>query len=252
MVMKKSYLIFLLINLGLILGIATYFLVISPHRSGSATPTATDQTTPIPVSQNAATDPSQTGGRSVSTSRQFQLETDLAQANNNQQKGETVKTLADFTPLANTAATLKTNRGDIKLILYPDKAPLTVTNFLTLAQDGYFDDLKFHRVIANFMAQTGDPYSKDPKYKDLVGTGGPGYRIEDEFVPTLTHDAAGVLSMANTGQPHTGGSQFFITFEATPWLDGKHAVFGKVADDASLQVLKTIQQDDVIFSITVE
>jgi cyclophilin family peptidyl-prolyl cis-trans isomerase len=102
------------------------------------------------------------------------------------------------------------------------------------------------------MAQTGDPYSKDDTKSGLVGTGGPGYTIQDEFSPELKHDAAGVVSMANIGQPHTGGGQFFITFAATPWLDGQHAVFGKVTAADSLSVLQSIKQNDVIFSVDFE
>lgn len=160
-----------------------------------------------------------------------------------------MKTLADFTPLSAKTATLRTNRGDITFELYADQTPLTVTNFLTLAQEGYYDNIKFHRVIENFMAQTGDPYSKSPESAALVGTGGPGYTIADEFIPELKHDTMGVVSMANTGQPGTGGSQFFITFVPTPWLDGKHTVFGKVTDQNSLTVLQQIKQDDVIFGV---
>ena len=187
-----------------------------------------------------------TTSTSNAASDQFNLETDLSTI---QQNGEAMKTLADFAPITAATATLHTNRGDISFELYADQAPLTVTNFLTLAKEGYYDNQKFHRVIDQFMAQTGDPYSKDSSMAGLVGTGGPGYTIEDEFDATLKHDAAGVVSMANVGQPNTGGSQFFITFAATSWLDGKHAVFGRVTDSKSLQVLQSIKQDDVIFGV---
>jgi cyclophilin family peptidyl-prolyl cis-trans isomerase len=118
------------------------------------------------------------------------------------------------------SATIKTAGGDIVLRLYADKAPNTVNNFVFLARDGYYDGVIFHRVIENFMAQTGDPTG--------AGTGGPGYKFEDEFHPDLRHDGPGVLSMANSG-PGTNGSQFFITHIETDWLDDKHSVFGYVS-----------------------
>lgn len=158
-----------------------------------------------------------------------------------------MKTLADFEPITATQATIKTSKGDIVVELYPDKVPLTVTNFLTLAKSGYYDGIKFHRIIEDFMAQVGDPLTKDDSKQALWGTGGPGYTIADEFDPTLKHDSEGVLSMANAG-PNTGGSQFFITYEATPWLDGKHAVFGKVT--SGMDVLRSLQIGDQITGIT--
>ncbi|MCL2110563.1 peptidylprolyl isomerase [Microgenomates group bacterium] len=193
--------------------------------------------------------PSQSPSTSINN-EEVSISTESADNLSSNQNGGAVKTLADFTPINATSAVISTNRGNIKVDLYPDKVPLTVTNFLTLAQEGFYDNIKFHRVIDNFMAQAGDPNSRDEKNTSLVGTGGPDYRIEDEFDESLIHDSAGILSMANTGQPHTGGSQFFITFEPTPWLDGQHAVFGKVADEQSLRVLQSIKQGDVIFSIT--
>ena len=116
-------------------------------------------------------------------------------------------------------ATIATDLGDIVVELYADGAPVTVNNFVFLARDGYYDGVTFHRVIPDFMAQTGDPTG--------TGRGGPGYKFADEFGPGLRHDGPGVLSMANAG-PGTNGSQFFITHRATPHLDGKHAVFGRV------------------------
>ncbi len=163
------------------------------------------------------------------------------------QESESMKTLADFEPITATQATIKTSKGDIVVELYPDKVPLTVTNFLTLAKSGYYDGIKFHRIIEDFMAQVGDPLTKDDSKQALWGTGGPGYTIADEFDPTLKHDSEGVLSMANAG-PNTGGSQFFITYEATPWLDGKHAVFGKVT--SGMDVLRSLQIGDQITGIT--
>ena len=116
-------------------------------------------------------------------------------------------------------ATIETTKGTITLELYPDEAPKTVQNFITLAKKGFYDGIIVHRVIPGFMIQTGDPTG--------TGRGGPGYTFADEFSPRLTHDGPGVLSMANSG-PNTNGSQFFITLAPTPWLDGRHSVFGRV------------------------
>jgi cyclophilin family peptidyl-prolyl cis-trans isomerase len=116
-------------------------------------------------------------------------------------------------------ATFKTEKGDFVIELYADKTPRTVNNFIFLAREGFYDGVVFHRVIKDFMAQGGDPTG--------TGTGGPGYSFADEFHRSLKHDGPGILSMANAG-PNTNGSQFFITHVATPWLDGKHTVFGKV------------------------
>ncbi len=159
---------------------------------------------------------------------------------------ETTKTIKDFKEIAATQAIIETNKGTVTVELYRDKAPLTTANFVNLASEGFYDGIVFHRVIPDFMAQVGDPLSKDPAKKQLWGTGGPGYTIADEFDPTLKHDTAGVLSMANAG-PDTGGSQFFITYEATPWLDGKHAVFGKVL--TGMDVLEKVTVGDTIKSI---
>ena len=122
--------------------------------------------------------------------------------------------------VANRIAVFDTNMGEFEIELFEDKAPITTKNFIDLAQEGFYDGVIFHRVIDGFMIQGGDPTG--------TGMGGPGYTIEDEFTPELTHESEGILSMANTGRPHTGGSQFFITLAATPWLDGHHTVFGKV------------------------
>jgi cyclophilin family peptidyl-prolyl cis-trans isomerase len=116
-------------------------------------------------------------------------------------------------------ARIRTDVGDMLAELYADRAPRTVNNFVFLARAGYYDGVIFHRVIANFMAQGGDPTG--------TGTGGPGYTFADEFHPSLRHDGPGVLSMANAG-PGTNGSQFFITHVATPWLNDKHSVFGRL------------------------
>ena len=117
-------------------------------------------------------------------------------------------------------ATMTTTKGAIRLNLFPEQAPVTVANFVNLASRGYYDGLKFHRVIANFMIQGGCPRG--------TGSGGPGYQFEDEFDPSLRHDRPGRLSMANAG-PGTNGSQFFITHVPTPWLDDNHSIFGAVA-----------------------
>ncbi len=122
-------------------------------------------------------------------------------------------------PQKHYTATFKTEKGDFVVELYADKAPRTVNNFVFLARDKFYDGVTFHRVIRDFMAQGGDPTG--------TGTGGPGYKFADEFHPSLKHNGPGILSMANAG-PNTNGSQFFITHRATPHLDNKHSVFGKV------------------------
>jgi cyclophilin family peptidyl-prolyl cis-trans isomerase len=136
-------------------------------------------------------------------------------------------------PSKTYVATFETERGDIVVELFAAKAPNTVNNFCFLAREGFYDNTTFHRVIPDFMAQGGDPTG--------TGTGGPGYRFADEFHPDLKHDGPGILSMANAG-PNTNGSQFFLTFEPTPWLDGRHAVFGRVTE--GLDVLKAIAPRD--------
>lgn len=131
------------------------------------------------------------------------------------------------------SAILKTDVGDITLQLFADKTPITVNNFVFLSRQGFYDGTVFHRVIADFMAQGGDPTG--------TGMGGPGYRFADEFNMSLRHDKPGVLSMANAG-PNTNGSQFFITHVNTPWLDNKHSVFGQVTE--GMQVLLSIPPRD--------
>jgi len=137
-------------------------------------------------------------------------------------------------------ATFDTDRGAIKVELYPDKAPLTVANFVNLAKRGFYNGLNFHRVIADFMIQGGCPQG--------TGTGGPGYKFEDETKNGVSHER-GVLSMANAG-PNTNGSQFFITHVSTPWLDGKHTVFGKVV--SGIEAVDAVKQGDKIKSVTIE
>ncbi len=143
--------------------------------------------------------------------------------------------------------TLTTSKGDITFELFTEKAPLTTQNFLKLASQKFYDGIVFHRVIDDFMIQAGDPLSKDLTKKEKWGTGGPGYTIPDEFHPDLKHDAPGIVSMANKG-PNTGGSQFFITHVPTPWLDGKHAIFGKVTQ--GMDVVNSIEQGDTIISVS--
>ena len=130
-------------------------------------------------------------------------------------------------------ARFKTERGEIAVELFADRAPLTVENFVNLARAGFYDGTTFHRVIAGFMAQGGDPTG--------TGRGGPGYQFRDEFHPDLRHTGPGILSMANAG-PNTNGSQFFLTFGATPHLDGKHAVFGRVIE--GMDVLRSVRERD--------
>lgn len=140
-------------------------------------------------------------------------------------------------------AVMETNKGAIRLDLYAQQTPMTVANFVNLAQRGFYDGLSFHRVIADFMIQGGCPQG--------TGTGGPGYRFGDEFVSELRHDRPGKFSMANAG-PGTNGSQFFITHVATPWLDDAHTIFGAVCSDADQDVVNTIAQGDQIVSVTIE
>jgi|688.fasta_scaffold28927_5 peptidyl-prolyl cis-trans isomerase B (cyclophilin B) len=149
--------------------------------------------------------------------------------------------LASVAAAADLTAEIKTNKGTIEVALTPDKTPITVANFVNLAQKGFYNDVSFHRVIPDFMVQGGDPTG--------TGAGGPGYRFEDEFDPSLRHTGPGVLSMANAG-PGTNGSQFFITHVATPWLDGKHSVFGRVIKGQ--EVVDAIKQGDKIESVTIK
>jgi peptidyl-prolyl cis-trans isomerase B (cyclophilin B) len=137
-------------------------------------------------------------------------------------------------------ATFDTDRGPVRAELYPEKAPLTVANFVNLAKRGFYDGLSFHRVIKDFMVQGGCPQG--------TGTGGPGYKFEDEANNGVGHER-GVLSMANAG-PNTNGSQFFITHVATPWLNGKHTVFGKVVE--GMDVVDSIKQGDQIKALKIE
>lgn len=140
----------------------------------------------------------------------------------------------------NIRITLSTSKGDIAITLFAEKAPITVANFLNLSSRGYYEGISFHRVIKDFMIQGGDPSG--------TGGGGPGYTFEDEVKTGLKHDKPGILSMANRG-PATNGSQFFITHVPTPWLDGKHTVFGEVT--SGMDVVNAIQQGDKIAKIEI-
>jgi peptidyl-prolyl cis-trans isomerase B (cyclophilin B) len=145
-------------------------------------------------------------------------------------------------PNKNYVAHFETSKGAFDVQLFAKDAPVTVNNFVFLSQDNFYDGLKFHRVVPNFVIQGGDPRGD--------GRGGPGYKWDDEASALrLKHDSPGTLSMANAG-PNTNGSQFFITHTPTPHLDGQHAVFGKVMGDG-MQVVNTIQQGDEIKSITI-
>ena len=147
-------------------------------------------------------------------------------------------------------ATLRTEKGDIVIELNAEKTPITVNNFVSLAERGFYKDTTFHRVLPGFMAQGGDPTGS--------GSGGPGYTIEDEFTD-LSHDR-GVISMANTGRPGTGGSQWFITLAPTPWLNGAHTVFGKVIDGMDVVDSLTLRdpsqnppfEGDKVLEVTIE
>jgi peptidyl-prolyl cis-trans isomerase A (cyclophilin A) len=154
--------------------------------------------------------------------------------------------------MSNRIAIFDTNKGNFKIELFEDKAPLTTKNFIKLANDGFYNGLIFHRVIDGFMVQGGCP--------EGTGRGGPGYSIKDEFHPELKHECEGMLSMANAG-PNTGGSQFFISVAPTPWLDGHHSIFGKVIDGMDIVLaISKVQTDsrdkpleDVIINkITIE
>lgn len=148
--------------------------------------------------------------------------------------------MSEITPLV---ARFETNKGTIRVNLHAAQVPNTVANFVNLAQRGFYNGLKFHRVINDFMIQGGCPLGS--------GTGGPGYKFADEFVAGLRHSKPGILSMANAG-PGTNGSQFFITHTATPWLDGKHSVFGEVVDATDMAVVNKIAGGDSIVSLTIE
>ena len=146
----------------------------------------------------------------------------------------------DSKPVNDIKINLHTNKGDIEATIFASKVPMTAANYLNLAKKGYYNGITFHRVIPNFMIQGGDPTAS--------GTGGPGYKFGDEFVPSLKHDKPGIFSMANSG-PGSNGSQFFITHVPTPHLDGKHSVFGEVTKGQD--VVNKIEKGDKITKIDV-
>ena len=139
-------------------------------------------------------------------------------------------------------AIIKTNKGEINLNLFSDVAPVTVLNFITLAKTGYYNDLKFHRVIEDFMIQGGDPTG--------TGAGGPGYQFGDEFKEGVVFNKKGLLAMANAG-PNTNGSQFFITHAPTEWLNYKHTIFGEVVSQKDQDVVDSIKQNDTINEVII-
>ena len=145
-------------------------------------------------------------------------------------------------PKKKYSATFDTSKGKIEVDLFTADAPITVNNFVFLARENFYDGTKFHRVIADFMVQGGDPTG--------TGSGGPGYRFEDEVKNNPRKHQVGSLSMANAG-PNTNGSQFFITHVVTDWLNGKHTVFGQVKDAASQQVVNSVKQGDTLKSVTI-
>ena len=145
--------------------------------------------------------------------------------------------------MSELTAVIDTNKGKIRLKLFAEQTPVTVANFVNLAKRDYYKGLSFHRVLDDFMIQGGCPLG--------TGTGGPGYRFEDECLPELKHSKPGILSMANAG-PGTNGSQFFVTHVPTPWLDGKHTVFGEVVSEADMEVVNSIAQGDSINNINIE
>lgn len=151
-----------------------------------------------------------------------------------------IASTASATDIQDIPIVIHTNKGDIHLTVFASKTPVTAASFLNLAKRGFYDGLTFHRVIADFMIQGGDPTG--------TGAGGPGYRFEDEVNTGLKHDKPGILSMANAG-PGTNGSQFFITHVPTPWLDGKHTVFGEVTKGQD--VVNAIKQGDTIKNIEI-
>ncbi len=227
---------------------STLLLTCAVVLSGcTSAPTASPRTpSPTPSMTANATSSPTTSPTSTTTVSPTPMPSGL----NKTEKGTNAnmtKTIADFDKIKATEATLHTSKGEITFTLYRDQAPLTTANFLHLSKSGFYNGIKFHRIIADFMAQVGDPLSKDDSKKSTWGTGGPGYTIADEFGKGLKHDSEGVVSMANAG-PNTGGSQFFITYEATPWLDGKHAIFGKVTK--GMDVLRQLSIGDEITSVT--
>ena len=187
------------------------------------------------AADKAKTEQAATGSNAAGDKAMTQIDAMIAKANIDKTKPNWKTTVPKWTPMTfekgkTYYARMKTNKGEILIKFLPDTAPNHVTNFMYLTHLGFYDGLKFHRVITNFMAQGGDPLG--------TGTGGPAYKFDGEFNPAVKHDKGGMLSMANAG-PGTDGSQFFLTFVPTPWLDGKHTIFGQVVEGQS--VLKALE-----------
>jgi len=161
---------------------------------------------------------------------------------NNVTNATTIQKEATIVSNTNLIAKIKTNKGDINITLFPNETPFTVLNFVNLSKKGYYNNLKFHRVIADFMIQGGCPQG--------TGMGGPGYNFKDEFVKELVFDKPGILAMANSG-PSTNGSQFFITHTETSWLNHKHTIFGEVVSSEDQDVVNKIAQNDIIETIEI-
>lgn len=191
--------------------------------------------TPAAPTKAAATPAAETKAAAVKDKAMQQLEDQIAKAKPDKSKAGWRTSLTQpatltFDPARTYYARMATNKGTILIKFLPQVAPAHVTSFAYLAKLGYYDGLSFHRVIPGFMAQGGCPLG--------TGTGGPGYQFAGEFSPNVKHNKGGLLSMANAG-PGTDGSQFFLTFVPTPWLDGKHTIFGEVVE--GLDVLKTLE-----------
>lgn len=222
------------IVIGILLLTAVFVAAFSTHQSnplealGDVTPTATVKLNPDSLSQ----------GQPIEQPNQTQQN-----PNQGQVQGEATQAQNASDIISAKMIVIHTEKGDIQLELYPDKTPKTVQNFATLAKRGYYNGLTFHRVIDNFMIQGGDPTGTGAGGESIYGA-----KFEDEIVADLKHDGPGVLSMANAG-PNTNGSQFFITRVATPWLDGKHTVFGKVIK--GMEVVNSIKQGDKMTSVEV-
>ncbi len=154
----------------------------------------------------------------------------------------TIQKEATIVSNTNLIAKIKTNKGDINIKLFPNETPFTVLNFINLSKKGYYNNLKFHRVLADFMIQGGCPQG--------TGMGGPGYNFKDEFVRDLVFDKPGILAMANSG-PGTNGSQFFITHIETSWLNNKHTIFGEVVSSEDQDIVNKIAQNDIIETIEI-
>ncbi len=163
---------------------------------------------------------------------------------------EPMKQLADFEKINVKTATIVTSKGEIEVELYPDMAPVTVASFLSLAQKKFYDGIVVHRVEPGFVIQAGDPKTKETGKEGEWGTGGPGYTIPDEFSSTFKYDQEGILAMAKTAAPNSGGSQFFITLGPAEFLNGQYTVFGKVTK--GMDVVKNIQVGDTITTIKLQ